>query len=237
VPEQGRIPKDVWRKVRMFKRTIALIADRLDEAATERERIKGLLYDYACKGEVGRARALAKLRKHFNLATITFPRGGLMWSWLAPRGCMLIDPKDEGEAQDAIIVRYGFAWIERRRELNGYEAFSLEVPDHATARLVQRAPNVNLPRPLSTALAEQFPTRMRASGLGIVANVATMAFGGFAPFFVTWLIEAMGSPIAPMAYYVAQTTEIPDAKIHDAIQDMAEQSKAAALDLRQIIAT
>jgi MHS family proline/betaine transporter-like MFS transporter len=55
--------------------------------------------------------------------------------------------------------------------------------------------------PYFTALAEQFPTRMRASGLGIVANVAAMVFGGFAPFFVTWLIEATGSPIAP-AFYV-----------------------------------
>jgi hypothetical protein len=54
--------------------------------------------------------------------------------------------------------------------------------------------------PFATALAEQFPTRMRASGLGIVANVATMVFAGFAPFYVTWLIEATGSPIAPVFY-------------------------------------
>jgi hypothetical protein len=71
-----------------------------------------------------------------------------MWSWLAPRGCMLINPKDYGEAQDAIRCRYGFAWIERRLELNGYESFSLEVPDHATARLLQRAHSVNLPQVL-----------------------------------------------------------------------------------------
>jgi hypothetical protein len=41
---------------------------------------------------------------------------------------------------------------------------------------------------------------MRASGLGIVANVAAMVFGGFASFFVTWLIEVTGSPIAPVFY-------------------------------------
>jgi MFS transporter, MHS family, proline/betaine transporter len=41
---------------------------------------------------------------------------------------------------------------------------------------------------------------MRASGLGIVANVATMAFAGFAPYFVTLLIEATGSSIAPVFY-------------------------------------
>jgi hypothetical protein len=150
-PDRARVPYDVWRKVRTFKRTIAPIADRLDAAVQDREHIKGLLYDFACKGDVGRARALAKLRKHLPLATITFPRQGIMWSWLAPRGCMLIDPKTEGEAQDAILVRYGFAWIERKRELSGYEAFSIEVLDHATARLLQRAPDINLPRVLTQA--------------------------------------------------------------------------------------
>jgi hypothetical protein len=82
-----------------------------------------------------------------------------MWSWLVPRGCMLLDPKNEGEAQDAILIRYGVAWIERKRELNGYEAFSLEVPDHATARLMQRAPNVNLPRVLMEAQDQFFRGR------------------------------------------------------------------------------
>jgi MHS family proline/betaine transporter-like MFS transporter len=58
----------------------------------------------------------------------------------------------------------------------------------------------------TTALAELFPTRMRASGLGIVANLGAMAFGGFASFFVTWLIEATGSPIAPVFYVMFGAT-------------------------------
>jgi hypothetical protein len=32
---------------------------------------------------------------------------------------MLIDPKNEGEAQDAILVRYGFARIERATDRAG----------------------------------------------------------------------------------------------------------------------
>jgi hypothetical protein len=155
-PDRAKVPREIWRDLRTFKRTIAPIADRLDTASTDRERIAGLLYDWTRKGDVGRARALAKLRKHFPLATITFPRQGIMWSWPAPRGCMLIDPKTYGEAQDAILVRYGFAWIERRMELNGYEAFSIEVPDHETARLMQRAPSVNLPRVLMEAQDQFF---------------------------------------------------------------------------------
>ena len=54
--------------------------------------------------------------------------------------------------------------------------------------------------PISTAGAEQFAARARSTGLGIAYNLAVMIFGGFAQFFVTWLIEATGSPIAPSFY-------------------------------------
>jgi MFS family permease len=55
--------------------------------------------------------------------------------------------------------------------------------------------------PISTALAEQFPTHVRSTALAISYNIAVMVFGGFAQFFVTWLIQATGKPIAP-AYYL-----------------------------------
>ena len=54
--------------------------------------------------------------------------------------------------------------------------------------------------PISTAGAEQFAAQARSTGLGIAYNLAVMIFGGFAQFFVTWLIEATGSPIAPSFY-------------------------------------
>ena len=53
----------------------------------------------------------------------------------------------------------------------------------------------------STAVAEQFPTSIRSTSVGVTYNVAVMIFGGFAQFFVTWLIEVTGSPVAP-AFYV-----------------------------------
>lgn len=55
--------------------------------------------------------------------------------------------------------------------------------------------------PMSTASAEQFQVHVRSTGLGIAYNLAVMIFGGFAPFFVTWLIQATGLPVAP-AFYV-----------------------------------
>jgi MFS transporter, MHS family, proline/betaine transporter len=55
--------------------------------------------------------------------------------------------------------------------------------------------------PMSTALAEQFQAHVRSIGLGTAYNMAVMLFGGFAPFFVTWLIQTTGLPVAP-AFYV-----------------------------------
>ncbi len=55
--------------------------------------------------------------------------------------------------------------------------------------------------PMSTVLAEQFQAQVRTTGLGTAYNMAVMIFGGFAPFFVTWLIQATGLPVAP-AFYV-----------------------------------
>ena len=55
--------------------------------------------------------------------------------------------------------------------------------------------------PLSTTLAEQFPTRVRSTGMAIAYNFAVMLFGGFAPFIITWLIRETGSRSAP-AFYI-----------------------------------
>ncbi|VWD62123.1 membrane protein [Burkholderia lata] len=55
--------------------------------------------------------------------------------------------------------------------------------------------------PAPTTLAEQFATRSRSTGIALAYNVAVMVFGGFAPFIVTWLTHASGSPVAP-AWYV-----------------------------------
>ncbi len=54
--------------------------------------------------------------------------------------------------------------------------------------------------PMSTALAEQFPARMRATGLAAAYNIAVMVFGGFAQTLVISLIALTGSPIAPSLY-------------------------------------
>ncbi|MFK1552311.1 citrate-proton symporter [Pseudomonas aeruginosa] len=59
--------------------------------------------------------------------------------------------------------------------------------------------------PAPTALAEQFPTHVRSTGISVGYNVAVMLFGGFGPFIVTWLVRASGTPVAP-AWYVLFAT-------------------------------
>jgi MHS family proline/betaine transporter-like MFS transporter len=57
--------------------------------------------------------------------------------------------------------------------------------------------------PASTALAELFPTRTRATGLSISYNLATTLFGGIAPFVVTWLIGLTGDRMMPSHFVTA----------------------------------
>jgi hypothetical protein len=67
-----------------------------------------------------------------------------LWSFLDPRGALLADPTGPGEEQDAVISRYGLLWVAKRRQLVGYLAFSIEAPDHALARMLQRSAGTDI---------------------------------------------------------------------------------------------
>jgi len=54
--------------------------------------------------------------------------------------------------------------------------------------------------PTPTAIAEQFPTRVRSTGITVAYNMAVLIFGGFAPYIVTWLVGATGTPVAAGGY-------------------------------------
>lgn len=51
-------------------------------------------------------------------------------------------------------------------------------------------------------VAEIFPTEIRSSSLSISYNTAVMLFGGFAQFIVTYLIHALGTPLAVTNYLI-----------------------------------
>ena len=55
---------------------------------------------------------------------------------------------------------------------------------------------------LPAFLAECFPAQTRATGMSLSYNVGVPIFGGFAPFYITWLIALTGSNMAPGFYMI-----------------------------------
>jgi MHS family proline/betaine transporter-like MFS transporter len=57
--------------------------------------------------------------------------------------------------------------------------------------------------PAPAAIAELFATNGRATWMSTAYSLCVAIFGGFAPYIVTWLIDATGKPISPSYYLVA----------------------------------
>lgn len=55
--------------------------------------------------------------------------------------------------------------------------------------------------PFASVLPEQFPARVRYSGLSLTLNFAASFFGGSAPMVCGWLTKVSGTPLAP-AFYI-----------------------------------
>lgn len=56
--------------------------------------------------------------------------------------------------------------------------------------------------PSVVLLTEIFPREIRATGMSIVYCFGVLVFGGFAQFFVTWLIDLTGNPNMPAIYVI-----------------------------------
>jgi MHS family proline/betaine transporter-like MFS transporter len=56
--------------------------------------------------------------------------------------------------------------------------------------------------PGPAAIAEIFPTRVRATWMSTGYSLSVAIFGGFAPFVATWLIARTGSPSSPTWYLI-----------------------------------
>jgi MHS family proline/betaine transporter-like MFS transporter len=56
---------------------------------------------------------------------------------------------------------------------------------------------------LPSLLTEQFPVETRAVGVSLAFSISVTIFGGFAPFFATWLISVTGDKLSPSYYLMA----------------------------------
>ena len=85
-------------------------------------------------------------------------------------------------------------------------AWMTAVPTLETLLLVQIAIGVVAAAymgPLPALMSEQFPARMRTTGLAVSYSLGVAIFGGFAPFANVWLIQVTGSNVAPGIYLMA----------------------------------
>ena len=60
--------------------------------------------------------------------------------------------------------------------------------------------------PVITMLPELFPKAVRTTGMSVVYGLGISVFGGFAQFFVTWLLHVTGNPMAPAWYLMVAVT-------------------------------
>lgn len=79
------------------------------------------------------------------------------------------------------------------------------------------------------ALAETFPTGVRATGMSLVYNGAFTLFGGFAPMILTWLTQRSGGSIYSPAWYVMLAAAVALIAIPFLRRDSAAAPGAAAL--------
>jgi MFS family permease len=85
-----------------------------------------------------------------------------------------------------------FCWINQNPSFWNFTVF-------LTILFLLRAPAAGA---ISLVMAQQFPTKVRATGMALTYNLAVMTFGGTAQFFVTWLIQATHSSISPVYYVI-----------------------------------
>ena len=81
--------------------------------------------------------------------------------------------------------------------------------------------------PAFTMLPELFPKSVRTTGMSVVYGLGISVFGGFAQFFVTWLLHATENPMSP-AWFLMVTTALStlvlfwiDDRTHDDIDAQA----------------
>jgi MFS transporter, MHS family, proline/betaine transporter len=92
--------------------------------------------------------------------------------------------------------------------LTSYPVFYLMVAYPSLATAMFAAAWLNLVKAgysgvLPSLISELFPVETRAVGMALAYSISVTIFGGFAPFFATWLIAQTGDPLSPSYYLMA----------------------------------
>jgi hypothetical protein len=138
-PERDRIPTEIWRKLRLFKKQFEPTSAKIKAALSDEAVLRSLVEQCCNRRGMARQRILADTRRRFPGAQVKIAHKDVLEiSWLAPSPAVIASPKDHGEAQDCTLVCYAVAYPTPPFGIRLCSAFSLEVPDHAGGRYLQR---------------------------------------------------------------------------------------------------
>jgi hypothetical protein len=136
---RDRIPSEIWRQLRALKKEFEPTSAKIKMVMADETMLRQLVEQCTRRRGMARQRLLKAARHTFPGAEIKVAHGDILEiSWLAPSPPVIANPKHLGEAQACTLACYCVAWpspfgIELR------SAWSLEVPDHAAGRFLQRA--------------------------------------------------------------------------------------------------
>jgi hypothetical protein len=191
-PWQGRVPFEVKGRLAACKRALTAAAERIEGHLSPHHRLLA-----ACikRRGLSRQRAVAALRMALPGAAVTGSRDCIEVRWLNGRDHLIVDTTDPSELQDAVCVHIALLWREPNGTVTFHLNYLLEVPDHAAARFLQRAPAADLQAALFEA-ARNFSAADRADVWFALVNRLTIYLaagpGAFAADVISGKIEDSG---------------------------------------------
>jgi hypothetical protein len=140
-PIRDRIPSVAWRQLRGLKKQFEPTAVKVTAALKDEEMLRLLVTQCCQRRGMARQRLLTSIRRTFPGAEVkVVHKDVLEISWLAPSPPVIAAPRDHGERQNCTLCCYAVAWPQPPfKILQVRSAWSLEVPDHAAGRYLQRA--------------------------------------------------------------------------------------------------
>jgi hypothetical protein len=140
-PQRNAVPQEIWRRLRRFRRALEPTSKKIKAALLDEASLRSLVEQCTRRRGMARVRILSHVRHTYPDAVVKVVNGNILEvSWLAPSPPVIADPRDHGERQECTLVCYCVAWPSPFG-IRLSSAWSLEVPDHAGGRYLQRAGN------------------------------------------------------------------------------------------------
>jgi hypothetical protein len=144
-PERNRIPETIRRRLRDFKASLETTAATIEQILKRETLARYFVEQLVRRHGLPRKHLLADTRRMLPDAMIRIvPKDIVDISWLSPRLPLIANPSHPGEMRNCILICHLVAFPVGPKAVKMRCAWSLEVPDHASARFLQRASGADL---------------------------------------------------------------------------------------------